>query len=169
MNRFVKITLVTVVAGLAGAGIIRAAQTHAEKSIPDIESGVHGGILKTLAQLDLTDSQKQQIAGILKQHRAEIRSATDPLVDARKQLFETVHADSFNEQAVRDACRKVAGCQEQMAVTRARLISELKTILTPEQKNVIQEARARVLEQLPARLDNVRDMVDTWLDKHSAN
>ncbi|MFH0879956.1 MAG: Spy/CpxP family protein refolding chaperone [Lentisphaerota bacterium] len=126
-------------------------------------------ILSSLQKLDLTDGQKHAIAVILKDNREDIRNTLQYFAAARKTLFEAIHAESFNEQAVRDASRVVSVYEEELSVVRARVASRIKQILTPEQKQNLQELKSTLRERIASRLESGRGLMDMWIEQNSAN
>lgn len=100
-----------------------------------------GGMLRGLTRLDLTDSQKGEVARILGSNREAGRQRCDAMRHAMEALQGATKAEVFNEDRVRAAFREVAAAGEEMAVHRARLAAELKGILTSEQKAALEERR----------------------------
>src|SRR5262245_58579243 len=65
--------------------------------------GFGHGIVRVLADLDLTDEQKSQMKTILKEEGPKIDPLMDDLLRSKKTLFQVEHAEVFNENAVRAA------------------------------------------------------------------
>jgi Spy/CpxP family protein refolding chaperone len=127
----------------------------------------HGPLSQVIVQLDLTDAQRQQAAETLGRYRDTHRAEVDQVIGARQELFDRTNADVFNEAAVRDAFRRLAAVQEELAVTRAQAVSELRAILTPEQKDLLAEMQANMKERLEIRADAMRSIADSWLDRYA--
>ena len=102
---------------------------------------VGGGLmgLKTLVELDLSDDQKSKIMEIIEKYQDQRQSTKNSFFDARKTLADALHAEEFNENAIRDAHRQVSAIKEEMLVSRAKMMTELKTVLTPEQIELLKE------------------------------
>lgn len=132
--------------------------------LPGRGHGQHGGgFLKVLTQLDLTDSQKQEIAGILKQHRDGAQEVRNNLFKARKALMEAITAPNFDETTVRTAVRQVAVYGEEMAVLRARMFQEINSRLTPEQQETVQKLRADLASRMQKRIARKTGLLDQWI------
>ncbi len=128
--------------------------------------GMDGQFLKAIHRLQLTEAQKHDIAVILKQHREQSRTLLQQMFDARKKLFETVSADTFDENAVRQAARQVAGNEEEMAVLRAEISSEIKKVLTPEQLDKLTRMKADFSQRVKERVDRRLSIMDRWIDTY---
>lgn len=131
--------------------------------------GAHFGqdLLRALLDLNLTDAQKHEAALILSKYRDEGRERRTALRAAMEELRETTEAGPFDEEAVRAAFKGVAGAGEEMAVHGAKLVAELKGILTPEQKESLEERRAARLGKRKGRMENRISFLDEWIETHS--
>ncbi len=125
------------------------------------------GLLKALLDLDLSDAQKHEAALILSKYRDEGLARRDALRTAMEALRGTAEADPFDEEAIRAAFKGVAGAGEEMAVHGAKLVAELKGILTPEQKESLEEHRAARHEKRNGRMGNRVSFLDEWVETHS--
>jgi Spy/CpxP family protein refolding chaperone len=125
------------------------------------------GMLRALLDLDLTDAQKHEAALILSKYRDEGRERRAALRTAMEELRGTSEADPFDEDAIRAAFKGVAGAGEEMAVHGAKLVAELKGILTPEQKESFEEMRAGRHEKRKGRMGDRTSFLDEWIEKHS--
>ena len=101
-----------------------------------------------LERLDLTDAQREQVRAVVQAHDQELKALNDRSFAARKALELAVMADTFDEGAIRARSADMAAVEADLAVTRARIRSEVFQMLTPEQR-----AKAR---ELPPRPDNRR-------------
>jgi len=136
--------------------------------LPGRGHGHHrGGFLKVLTQLNLTDSQKQEIAGILKQHRDEAQEFRNNLFKARTALMETITATDFNEAAVRKAAGQLAGYGEDLAVLRAKVFAKIKEQLTVEQQETVQRIKADLASRMQKRIAHKIGFLDQWIDENS--
>lgn len=121
-------------------------------------------VVKALGSLKLTEAQKDQIAGVISRQRDANREALNGVVEARKQLFALVHADTPDEQAIRLASRIVASREEELAVRRAKTVHELKQVLTDGQRATLKDLRATAEERFESRRGRIPAMVDAWVD-----
>ena len=107
-------------------------------------AGPRGGdSFRYLRHLDLSEAQQAQIQGILESHRTGMQARMTAMMDARRALRETIHAETFDEAAVREAHANVAAEAEELAVERARTFADIRPILTPEQLERLNELPAR--------------------------
>ncbi len=92
-------------------------------------------------RLDLSDGQREE----LKQAFIARSEAGDEtrrgIFEARRALEERIHADSFDEAAVREAASALAALEADAAVERARQAQKMRQILTPEQLAELDEMR----------------------------
>jgi Spy/CpxP family protein refolding chaperone len=104
-----------------------------------------------LGQLDLSDAQKQQVRDMTQRHRQAMQPVMQRLLQAMQAERAAVEAVPVNESAVRAASQDVAAAQADLAVDRARLHSEVFSILTVEQqtkaKQLEAQAQARATER----------------------
>ena len=138
------------------------------------EHGMHGGarhgggFLKFIEKLNFTEEQKTKAADIMKANRGETKKAMEQMFTARKNLQQAVSADEFNEQAVRAAAKEVAKADEELAVLRARSMSELRPIMTAEQKEQFAAMRSGKKEKFSSRREEMRGKLDSWIDTHAS-
>jgi len=98
-------------------------------------------------QLDLTEEQRAELDQKLPQFREAIQPSMDRLREARTVLADVIHADQFDEGAVRQAAADVAEIEADLAVARAEHFREMRQILTPEQLDELQQMRGRMGER----------------------
>ena len=166
MKRMQKLLFATVTMALV-SGTAYAMPGHGRHGMEG--PGAHFGqaVLRALLDLELTDAQKHEAALILSKYRDEGRARRDALRSAMEVLRETTEADPFNEEAVRSAYSGVADAGEELAVHGARLVAELKGILTPEQKEALEEHRTARRAKRKGRMENRTTFLDEWIDTHS--
>jgi len=101
--------------------------------------------------LDLTEQQQDQIKAVMNRHQKEMQELDEKIDAARKSVHEAVRADTFNEQAIRDAQKPLATEMENMAVLRGKIFSEIRPVLTPEQLTQLKETKNRKGEKMKDR------------------
>lgn len=115
-----------------------------------------GFFLQRMTQrLDLTPQQVDEIRGILKSHEAELEAEVGAIKTAREKLFDTIHADTFDEAAIRSASAKVGTAETELAVTRGEIAHEIKGVLTPEQ----QAEAKKALADLKSFVEQILDLI----------
>lgn len=88
---------------------------------------------KIINELDLTADQKKKVDDILAKNQDERKKLMDSLREAQEKLNAVVSAKEFDEAAFRKDFQQVSSIKENLAVLRAKMIPELKAVLSPEQ------------------------------------
>ena len=112
--------------------------------------------LKTFIELNLSDSQKSHVLNILEKYQRERQDMLDSLLKTRKHLSPVIHAEGFNEGDVRRAYQQVSSIEEELFVSRAKIMAELRSVLNPKQIELLRERRAQ-------RIEKMRGHLETWL------
>jgi Spy/CpxP family protein refolding chaperone len=134
-----------------------------------MHSGRHSGFtgamgsrilgLKTLIQLNLSDSQKSRILSIIGKYENDIENAKNNLREARHNIRAALQAGKFNENEIRNAYRQAAPIKEELLVMGAKMMAEMKTVLTAEQLQLLEERKAQ-------RIEEIRGRFDRWFENH---
>ena len=119
-----------------------------------------GRLSRLTSDLNLSDAQRQ-----IEQITARSRAAMQTLHEQHRALRENnngMHAADgmFDEAAVRQAAQARANLHVEMEVARARMMSEVYAVLTPEQKATI-AARRQQREQMRQERRARRGVVNT--------
>jgi len=148
------------IAATAGVALLAGGLALAGAGARGGRSGGAGWLGRMARQLDLTDSQRAQIRGILAKHwSAGLSDAADRARLARRGFRDAVADPSADEAKVRDAARKAAAAAEEFAVARHAALAEAFAVLTPEQQE-----RARTWrEARRERGDRAFDAIDRAL------
>ncbi len=140
---------------LIAAGVIAAATVggffaflaHADTT-NDVGFAAQGRFGHRLAQLGLTDQQKAQVKGILRNYQPTAGPLLREVVTERRALRDAIRAQTIDETAIRAQVAKVASLEADLAVQRAHIAHDIRAVLTPEQiqklKNMQTAADARV-------------------------
>jgi protein CpxP len=114
--------------------------------------GRHGQPGDRLAkELDLSKEQTEQVKAIFRKHRDETAPLRKEMVSGRRELRTLTQADKPDEAAIREQVKKIAATGGDLAVRRAKVSQEVRTVLTPEQ---IQKFRA-LQEKRDRRIDGM--------------
>ena len=97
---------------------------------------MHGRIF---AQLDLTEDQKTRIHELMGEHQSAVEPLRQQVREGHQQVAQLVHAEAIDEAAIRAAVTAGAQVDADMAVERARLVQQIRSILTPEQREQADE------------------------------
>ena len=138
----------------AGAVTVEAGHFARHHGPPGIMGpGFHG--LKTLIQLNLSGPQQSKILSIIEKYENERESLRESLREARKGLARVLEAEQVNEDEIRSALRRAAPIREELLVMRVKMMAELKTVLTTEQLQLLEESKAHRMKGLKARIGPV--------------
>jgi len=141
-THFRRLAVVIVLALLAAPVLAQGPPGHGHRSghFRGADNPMHERMLE---QLDLTDDQREQVEQLMTDHRSAMKDRRELMRTHRKEMRDLVHAEDFDEAAIRDAAMVIAEAEAEMAVERARLRQEIHKVLTPEQ----QEKAAEMLEK----------------------
>jgi len=99
-----------------------------------------GFMLERMTQhLELTPDQTAALEQLFGAHRESVQADQQLLRDARRALAEQIHAEAFDELAIRDAAASVAVLQAEQAVARGAFLQEIRGVLTPDQQAKLEE------------------------------
>jgi periplasmic protein CpxP/Spy len=116
--------------------------------------GGRGGF--PLAQLELTDAQRQQVRDVMARHREEMRAAGTKLGEAQRAQREAADTVPVNEGLIRSTSQALAEAQTGMALARARVRSEIWTLLTPEQQAKATELKRQRENRMKERRERMQ-------------
>jgi Spy/CpxP family protein refolding chaperone len=126
-----------------------------------------GGVpLKVLMELDLTETQKAEIAAILEESKVEMDSAKEKHKEVKNIMSPVMEADSFNEENLRAAFAKATPIMEEILVTKARITSQIKGVLTDAQKQILSDKRQERMEKREKFGEFQETMLETWLTRN---
>jgi Spy/CpxP family protein refolding chaperone len=112
-------------------------------------------------RLDLSASQRSEIRGVLRSHEAEILRDIRTHRQARQALRQAIRAEPTDERRIRGAADALGRAEGDAAILRARLHSEIWTILDDDQRD-----RVAALEQrLESRGDRFAASVESFLGR----
>jgi Spy/CpxP family protein refolding chaperone len=118
-----------------------------------IKSGLVG--LKGFLELNLSAGQQEEMLNILNKYQLEREGLRDRIMESRKNLRAVLRAEAFNEGEARKAFREASAAREDIFVLRAKMMSELKAVLTPEQKQLIESRRGQRAEKMRQRVETL--------------
>jgi len=156
MNR--KNTIAGAVAGLLIfmiAFAVEARPSGFDRQGVGMNSGL--GRLQFFMELRLTEVQQAEMMNIINRYQAVGEPLRSNAIDARKNLRAIIQADPFDEDAARNAFRQVSALREEGFVLRAKMMGELKAILTLEQRELLKEKKAQRLENMKRRFDSLSE------------
>jgi Spy/CpxP family protein refolding chaperone len=119
--------------------------------------GFLGGLIAD--DLDLSDAQREEIHGIFEAARFEGEPLWAAVNESRGQLMEASAAEPFSEADVRAAATRLGNAEAEIAIHRARVMAQVRTVLTPEQRERAQELMQRMRER---RQDSREERRGDW-------
>jgi Spy/CpxP family protein refolding chaperone len=146
-----------------GAGVLLAgAGMHAGASHMGghFMHGGRGGPLEHMAQvLDLSDEQKTQIRAEIRADWPELKPKVKAVLEAHRQLADTVRSDSPSESKIRAQAEGLARSEGDLAVELSRLHQKISPILTDAQRKKCE----RMHDVMHRLIDDHLDMADIAL------
>ena len=145
MNRLSKLIAVVAVVALAGGVALAQGPRAGGPGGPGGRGGRgpfgRGGL--PLAELQLTDAQKDQVKDIRSRHESQIREAASRLETARQAQENAVEAIPADESKITALTQDLAQAEVDAAIQASRLNTEIWSVLTPEQQTKLKELRAQ--------------------------
>ena len=105
--------------------------------------GMHhrGGPMEHMRALNLTEPQRDQIFKIHHDSVPAMREQMKQVQKARTDLRQIAMADKFDEAKARQAADAQAKAMSNMAVMRAQTMNRVRQVLTPEQRQKMDQMR----------------------------
>jgi Spy/CpxP family protein refolding chaperone len=105
--------------------------------------GMHhrGGPMEHMRALNLTEQQRDQIFKIHHDSVPAMREQMKQVQKARTELRQIAMADKFDEAKARQAADAQAKAMSTMAVMRAQTMNRVRQVLTPEQRQKMDQMR----------------------------
>ncbi len=94
-------------------------------------------------RLDLSDSQRDQVRGVLKAHKDAILQNIQSVHQARLALRHSIDADPVDEAAIRKTAADLGSAEGEAAVLRARIKAEILPVLNDDQKEKLAALHSR--------------------------
>ncbi|NMP29455.1 cell-envelope stress modulator CpxP [Rahnella sp. SAP-1] len=113
--------------------------------------------------INLTEQQRQQMRDLMHQAR---KDAPQVNLEQMETMHKLVTAEHFDQTAVRAQAEKIAQEQVDRQIEMARIRNLMFNLLTPEQKNVLNQKHEQRMQQLSAQLSGVQP---TSAQKPSSN
>ena len=101
------------------------------------------GGFPVLAHLGLTDAQRDQVREVMERHQDQMREAGTRLRQAHEAQHAAIETMPVNEGLIRSTTQTLANAQTDMALLRARIHSDVWSLLTPEQQEKAKQLKAQ--------------------------
>jgi Spy/CpxP family protein refolding chaperone len=131
-------------AGLAGAGALAQDRgPAAEPGMRAVHGMHHGGGQRWLRGLDLTEAQRDQVFKIFHEQAPVMREHAQAAREASRELRAASTSPNFDRARARAAADAHAKALAEMAFLRADAMSRVVALLTPEQREKLQQRQQR--------------------------
>ncbi len=138
------------VGGLLLAGLLLSSRAEAQT-----RAGHPGSfhLSRMFETLQLTDAQRTTIDKLFAASGESLRPLYERVHEQRQLLSNAMQKQPFDETLVRFQAQELANLQAELMVRRAALMNQVSSVLTPEQRETLQQLR----EQRKARFDEWRE------------
>jgi Spy/CpxP family protein refolding chaperone len=116
-------------------------------------------LLGKIAELGVSDSQKQQIHAILRESRPALQPLVAQYVRERRALRKAIHTAPVNEQAIRAQAVRVAQIEADLDVKRAHVSERIRAVLTPEQVEKLKQLAEKVDASVDIMLERINERI----------
>jgi Spy/CpxP family protein refolding chaperone len=90
------------------------------------------------AELALTAEQREGVREIMEGARSEMDALAEELDLRRDALHDAIHSETLDESAIRRSSKDLADVQADMAMARARHLTQIMALLSPGQREYMQ-------------------------------
>lgn len=148
MNKFRRITLATLIGGVA-AGVGYKAFAHGRRygrgpiDPADLEKHVERMLEHLYVEIDATDEQKRALEPIVKQAANDLLPLRENLHAGRREAIELLTQDRVDPAALEALRAKQIGLADQASRRLTRAIAEAAEVLTPAQRKELAAHFAR--------------------------
>ena len=128
-------------------------------------TGAGGGFvgLKALMSLNLSDTQKADVAALISAYRPEATLLMEQVKAEREVLRQVYFSGNLTESDVRDGFRKIAPLLESLLVMKAQFMLALKSVLTTQQLRVLESTSLEMRHKMEERRQFGQSLFDAWL------
>ena len=131
---FRKSAFAAVAAGLILAGGVWAGRMAAGPLTGGHRPSVQRMFNRIADRLDLSDSQRDQVKGVLRSHKDAILAQVQAAQEARHNLHQAMSASPFDEGSIRARAAVLGQVEGDGAVLHAQIRAEILPILNDDQK-----------------------------------
>jgi Spy/CpxP family protein refolding chaperone len=126
---------------LASSTALGIASVASAQDMPGGHMGRHGGSMMNLRGLNLTQAQRDQVFKIYHDQAPAVHEQMKQVQAAREQLNQLAAGDRFDETQARQAADAQAKALSNLAVLRAQTLYRVRELLTPEQRQQLDQRR----------------------------
>jgi Spy/CpxP family protein refolding chaperone len=123
----------------------------------------HDPLFMLFHKLNLTDPQKQQVAGILTQNEDQAKAIATGMANARAQLVKAILSGTDASAA----SQELATYSLKAAVLASGIVAQISPILTADQQAILQNMQAKIGSHVTDAINRRFAHWDKWIAKHS--
>jgi Spy/CpxP family protein refolding chaperone len=116
-------------------------------------------LLGKLAELGVSQAQKEQIHAVLRESHPTIKPLVTQYVQERRALRKTIHVTPVNEAAIRAQAARVAQIEADLDVKRAYVSERIRAVLTPDQVEKFKQIAGTVDARVDALLERIDEKI----------
>jgi Spy/CpxP family protein refolding chaperone len=128
-------------------------------------------VIAIVKKAGLMEDQEQQVAEILRTHKAALEQKAARAAEARRVVIGQLTADTVDSAALAAAMDQAAAAGKELVMEWAQVRREVQAMLTPEQIAELQALRdkflKRVDERSAAREQWRGERLDRWIERLS--
>jgi Spy/CpxP family protein refolding chaperone len=148
MNKFRRITLATLIGGVAAGVGFKAFghgrwRGHGPIDPADLEKGVDRMLKHFYVEIDATDAQKARLEPIVKQAAKDLLPMREQLHAGRREAIELLTQERVDPVALEALRAKKIGLADEASRRLTRAIGEAAEVLTPAQRKELAARFAR--------------------------
>ena len=121
-------------------------------------TGSIGRLLVLRSELGVTVEQRAQIRATVLEHAPDLVETAQDVVQEWRTLGDAVLAEEIDEKAIRNTTAEFGASIGDAAIARAKLVREVRGVLSNEQIDAIKEFRAEQLRSVERLLEQVAAM-----------
>jgi Spy/CpxP family protein refolding chaperone len=121
-------------------------------------TGSIGRLLVLRSELGVTAEQRAQIRATVLEHAPDLVETAQDVVQEWRTLGDAVLAEEIDERAIRNAAAEFGASIGDAAIARAKLVREVRGVLSNKQIDAIKEFRAEQLKSVEKLLEQVAAM-----------
>jgi Spy/CpxP family protein refolding chaperone len=152
-----KILLLPLLAATAWSPLL--AQSTTPSASPEVEGHHHWRHHGEwfLKKLNLSDQQRDQIKKFRSDNKAAFKTAMLNLLTARKSLQDAIYKNPNDEATISSLSASVNSARTQLTIQKAKLYATLVSVLTPEQKQTLEQMHQKRQDWLQKRIDHLNE------------
>ncbi len=154
------------------AGILTEEQMETARDMHEDMQGMMQGMYQThsefhqlFEELDLTTAQKAQFFKIFMSYRGDRQKAMTMMMETAEEVMTMVLNEEFDEANVRETYQQTTAKFENFVVTRAKMMADMKEVLTPEQLKLLQDRLPELFANVQDNMQSRHAMFGKWFSQ----